>query len=98
MRGPAPRGRRRAPKDLNTAMAEGQLAFVDGQHLQAREIFQGLLRQLPENIGLLLTAGENELQLGAAQQAEGHFAKAVALRCGPSACSTAASHRAFSGP
>lgn len=71
--------RQRAPKDLNTAMAEGQLAFVDGQHLQAREIFQGLLRQLPENIGLLLTAGENELQLGAAQQAEVHFAKAVAL-------------------
>ena len=74
--------RRRAPKDLNTAMAEGQLAFVDGQHLQAREIFQGVLRQLPENIGLLLTAGENELQLGAAQQAEVHFAKAVALAPG----------------
>ncbi len=68
-----------APKNVNTTMADGQLAFVTGEHARAREIFQGLLRTLPDNMTLLLTAGENELMLGSAQQAESYFAKAVAL-------------------
>lgn len=68
-----------APKNINTTMADGQLAFVAGEHARAREVFQGLLRVLPDNMTLLLTAGENELMLGSAQQAEAHFAKAVAL-------------------
>lgn len=68
-----------APKNINTTMADGQLAFVAGEHARAREVFQGLLRVLPDNVTLLLTAGENELVLGSAQQAEAHFAKAAAL-------------------
>ena len=68
-----------APKNINTTMADGQLAFVAGEHARAREVFQGLLRVLPDNVILLLTAGENELALGSAQQAEAHFAKAAAL-------------------
>ncbi|MDH4390294.1 MAG: tetratricopeptide repeat protein, partial [Aquabacterium sp.] len=71
-----------APKNINTTMAEGQLAFVAGEHARARDIFQGLLRVLPDNATLLLTAGENELVLGSAQQAEAHFAKVVALAPG----------------
>ncbi len=70
---------KRAPNNINTAMADGQLAFVAGDHARAREVFQGLLRVLPENVALLLVAGENEMTLGAAQQAEAHFAKASAL-------------------
>lgn len=69
----------RAARNLNTAMADGQLAFVAGEHARAREVFQGLLRVLPDSVSLLLTAGENELMLGSAQQAEAHFAKAAAL-------------------
>ncbi len=70
---------KRAPTNINTAMAEGQLAFVSGEHARAREVFQGLLGVMPENIGLLLVTGENEMQMGSAQQAEAHFAKASAL-------------------
>jgi len=69
----------RDARNINTVMADGQLAFVAGEHARAREVFQGLLRLLPENVGLLLTAGENELMLGSAQQAEAQFAKAAAL-------------------
>ncbi len=71
-----------APNNINTTMADGQLAFVAGEHARAREVFQSLLRVLPDNISLLLTAGENELMLGSAQQAEAHFAKAAALAPG----------------
>ncbi len=72
----------RAARNINTVMADGQLAFVAGEHARAREVFQGLLRVLPDNVALLLTAGENELMMGSPQQAEAHFAKAAALAPG----------------
>lgn len=71
--------RQLAPKQVNTAMLDARLAFAEGHHAQAREIYQALLRGLPDNITVLLSAGENELRLNAAQQAEAYFAKASAL-------------------
>ena len=68
-----------APTHPNTALFDAHLAYAAGQHTRAREILQALLRALPENVNVLLTAGENEMKLGATQQAEAHFAKALAL-------------------
>ena len=68
-----------APKQLNTGFLEANLAYAAGNHAQAREIYQALLRVLPENINLLLSAGENELKLNAPVAAEALFAKASAL-------------------
>jgi len=68
-----------APKHPSTALLEARLAFADGQHAQARELYQHLLRAWPDDFNLLLAAGENELRLQAALQAEAHLAKASAL-------------------
>lgn len=68
-----------APKQLNTGFLEAHLAYAAGHHAKAREIFQGLLRVLPENTNVLLSAGENELKLNAPVAAEALFAKATAL-------------------
>ena len=45
----------------------------------AREIFQALLRVVPDNPQVLLLAGETEMRLGAGVQAETMFAKAATL-------------------
>lgn len=68
-----------APDLVSTGMAEANIAYASGDHARARELFQALLKAMPNNITLLLGAGENELRLSSAQQAEAHFAKAVAL-------------------
>ena len=68
-----------APKQLNTGFLEAHLAHAGGNHARAREIFQALLRVLPENVNVLLSAGENELKLNAPVAAEALFAKAGAL-------------------
>jgi putative PEP-CTERM system TPR-repeat lipoprotein len=68
-----------APDLVSTGMAEANIAYASGDHARARELFQALLKAMPTNIALLLGAGENELRLSSAQQAEAHFAKAVAL-------------------
>jgi len=68
-----------APKHPNTALFDAHLAYASGNHARAREILQALLRALPENVNVLLSAGENEMKLGAVQQAEAQFAKASAL-------------------
>ena len=68
-----------APNQLNTALFEAHLAEADGKYGRAREIHQSLLKELPENVNLLLSAGNNELNLNAPVQAESYFAKASAL-------------------
>jgi len=68
-----------APKHPNTAMFDAHLAYAEGKHTRAREILQALLKALPENVNVLLSAGENEMKLGAVLQAEAQFAKASAL-------------------
>ncbi len=68
-----------APKHPNTALFDAQLAYATGDFARARDIHQGLLRALPENVNVLLSAGETELKLNAALQAEALFAKALTL-------------------
>ena len=68
-----------APKHPTTALFDAHLAYASGDHARARDIYLALLRALPENVNVLLSAGENELRLNAAQQAEAYFAKAVSL-------------------
>lgn len=71
-----------APSQLNTAFVEAALAEADGNPGRAREIYQALLKDFPENINVLLSAGNVELKLDAAVQAEAMFAKASALAPG----------------
>ena len=68
-----------APKGANTAYIEAHVAFASGDHAKAKEVFQTLLRVLPEDLNVLLSAGENELKLDSGLQAESLFAKAQAL-------------------
>ena len=68
-----------APTQLNTSLFEAHLAEADGNYAKAREIHQSLLKLVPENVNLLLSAGNNELKLNAPIQAESYFAKASAL-------------------
>lgn len=68
-----------APKHVITGMFEANLAYATGEHAKARDIYQALLRSLPEDVSVLLSAGENELKLHAPQQAEAYFAKASSI-------------------
>ena len=68
-----------APKHLTTANVEAHLAYAKGDHLRAREIFQSLLRVMPDNVNLLVASGDNEMRLQSYIQAESQFAKAVTL-------------------
>ncbi len=68
-----------APQHPSTGLLEARLAFAEGRHAQARELYQHLLRAWPDDFILLVAAGENELRLQAALQAEAHLAKASAL-------------------
>ncbi len=68
-----------APKHIITGMFEAHLAYAAGEHAKAREIYQAMLKALPEEINILMSAGENELKLRAPQQAESYFAKASSL-------------------
>ncbi len=71
--------KKQAPQDANTYYVEAHVAYAGGDHARARELFQTLLKAMPENINVLLSAGENELKLDSTLQAEALFAKALAL-------------------
>lgn len=68
-----------APRHPGTRLMAAHLAYADGEHDRARDAYLGLLRERPDDPALLLAAGENELQAGAALQAEAYLAKALAL-------------------
>ncbi len=69
-----------APRHFATGRAEAALAYAVGDHARARELYQELLKAAPDQVPLLLQAGENEMLLGALAQAEALFAKASALQ------------------
>lgn len=70
------------PQLVVTEQQEGTLAYAAGDHARAREVFQALLRGLPDHINLLLLSGQNELKLNSAIQAETMFSRALALQPG----------------
>ena len=71
--------KQQAPNQANTVYVEAHVAFATSDHARARELFQVLLNAMPDNVNVLLSAGENELKLDSALQAEALFAKALAL-------------------
>ena len=68
-----------APDHPQTLFFEAVLAGLRDDLRRARELAQLLLRHSPENLRVLMLAGQTELRLGAAAQAETYFAKAVAV-------------------
>lgn len=68
-----------APASSQTKFHEAQLALLERNPSQAREIVQGLLRLAPEYVGLLHLAGLIETELGNQRQSRAHFAKALFL-------------------
>lgn len=70
------------PRHPQTALYEGQLAFVQGDLPRARELFQSLLRSRPDDVLLLQSAGAVELRLGAPAQAEILLSRALSMDAG----------------
>ncbi len=68
-----------APKHPQTLFYEAVLAEQKGDYKHGREVVQQLLRGSPDNVRLLMLAGQLELKLNALAQAEAHLAKAVQL-------------------
>lgn len=71
--------RKLLPRHPQTLLFEGQIALLDGDLPRARELFQTLLRVMPEHGVLLQSAGAVELRLNAPVQAEVLLSKAVQL-------------------
>lgn len=67
------------PGQAQTALFEGQLAFIDGDLPRARDRFQTLLRSNPGNLVVLQLAAALELRAGAPVQAEALLSKALQL-------------------
>ncbi len=67
------------PGHPQTALFEGQLAFIDGDLPRARDRFQTLLRGNPGNLVVLQLAAALELRAGAPVQAEALLSKALQL-------------------
>lgn len=67
------------PRHPQTALYDGQLAFVQGDLPRARELFQGLLRNRPGDVLVLQSAGAVELRLGAPAQAEVLLSRALSM-------------------
>ena len=68
-----------APQSAQARLFELQMAYLNGQYPQARELAQQLLRFMPDNLRLLYIAGAVEFELNALVQAETHLNKAVTL-------------------
>ena len=69
--------RKVAPQQLNTKFYEANLAYASGRYTDAQSIYQAILKVLPLNPDVLLTAAETELKLNATAQAETLAAKAL---------------------
>jgi putative PEP-CTERM system TPR-repeat lipoprotein len=71
--------RKLLPRHPQTLLFDGQMALLKGDLPQARELFQLLLRSMPDNLVLLQSAGVVELRLNAPGQAELLLSRAVQL-------------------
>ncbi len=65
------------PRHPQTRFLEAQLAFVQRDYKQAREMILGLLRIAPEHAGVLQLAGANEFRGGSLLLAETYLNKAL---------------------
>ncbi len=66
-----------APRHPQTLFFDAALSEQRGDYAHAREVAQQLLRSAPNNVPLLLVAGQVEVRFNALAQAEALFAKAV---------------------
>lgn len=71
--------RKLLPKHPQTMLYDGQLTFLKGDLPRARDIFQSLLKVMPNHLVLLQTAGAVELKLNAPGQAEALLVRAFQL-------------------
>ncbi len=71
--------RKLLPRHPQTLLFDGQMALIKGDLAKARELFQLLLRGMPDNLVLLQSAGVVELRLNAPGQAEVLLSRAVQL-------------------
>ncbi len=71
--------RKLLPRHPQTLLFDGQMAMIKGDLAKAHELFQLLLRSMPNNLVLLQSAGAVELQLNAPGQAEQLLSRAVQL-------------------
>jgi len=67
------------PAHPQTAFFAAELAFMKGQHQQARALFTPLVQASPNNTLLLTLSAANELKLGNAPEAESLLVRAVKL-------------------
>lgn len=70
------------PKHPQTLLYEGQFAFLKGDLPRARDIFQALLKVMPNHLVLLQSAGAVELKLNAPGQAEALLVRAYQIAPG----------------
>lgn len=70
--------RKQAPKHPNTLYYRANLAFANGNYNEAQSLYQSVLRVLPLQPEVLLSAADNELKLNAPAQAESLVAKVLA--------------------
>lgn len=68
-----------APKSLQAAMLDGQVALAKGDLQHAREQFQLVLRVMPDHVPALQSAGMVELGLDSLEQAESLLNRALLL-------------------
>ena len=71
--------RRFAPGHPQTVFIDATLAMAGQDFKRARELCQTLLRMAPDNVRVLILAGQAELSLNSLTQAEALLGKAVAL-------------------
>ncbi len=71
--------RKLLPRHPQTLLFDGQMALLKGDLARARELFQALLRVMPDNLVLLHSAAVVELRLNAPGQAEALLSKALLL-------------------
>lgn len=67
------------PQHPLTRTFEAQLAFLKHDYVKARELSLLVLRNNPENLGVLQLIGATELQSGSLLQAETYLSKAMSL-------------------
>ena len=68
---------KQAPQHPNTLFYEGNLAYANGKYTEAQSLYQAVLKVMPLQPAVLLSAAENELKLNATAQAETLAAKAL---------------------